>query len=382
MRASAYGGNMTKRNAPTTDQVVSAYAESIARLADGIDAERIAVMEVCGTHTVTIYRSGLRSILPEKVRLVSGPGCPVCVSAGGYIDAAVELAGREGLTITTYGDMVRVPGTEGSLEQAKARGADVRVVYSVEDALRIAEDNPHRQVVFLGVGFETTAPATAWAIESLGRSDVENFSVFSSHKLIMPAMSAVCDAGDLAIDGFICPGHVSVIIGSASYDPIARDYGRPCVVAGFTAEQVMRCIHHILEQIAAGEARVDNVYEQCVTPMGNAVAKAALQRVFDVVDMNWRGLGTIPASGLRVSEPFARYDAARRFDIEERDVPEPLGCRCGEVVRGAIDPEDCPLFATTCTPARPVGPCMVSREGSCRTHFKYARMDGPTGECR
>jgi len=370
---------MRMQDTPTTSQVVTAYTAGISRLAERIEAERIAIMEVCGTHTVTIQRTGLRSLLPRKVRLISGPGCPVCVSAQGYIDAAVELAARRDVTIATYGDMIRVPGSGGSLEQAKARGADVRVVYSVPDALHIACENPDREIVFLGVGFETTAPAAAWGIEAAAAGKVRNFSVFSSHKLIMPAMAAVCSAEDLAIDGFMCPGHVSVIIGSDSYIPIARDYGRPCVVAGFTAEQVLRCVRHILEQILSGRAQVENVYEQCVTRGGNSTATAALERVFDVVDMNWRGLGTIPASGLEVSEKFAHYNARTRFDVEERDVPEPSGCRCGEVVRGAIDPEDCPLFGSVCTPGKPVGPCMVSREGSCSSHFKYARRRHRSG---
>jgi len=332
---------------------------------------RVTLMEVCGTHTVSICRSGLRDLLPENIRLVSGPGCPVCVSSQGYIDACVEAA-RAGLTVATYGDMLRVPGSEMSLSDARAEGARVVTVYSALEAARYAAAHRDEEIVFAAVGFETTAPATALALKSAAESGVGNFTALFSHKRIRPAMIALVGAPDLDIDAFLCPGHVSVITGPEEYEPVAAT-GRPCVVAGFEALDVARAVRMILQQITRGEAKVENEYTRAVKPGGNPAARRLLSEIFEVADEHWRGIGVIAGSGFVPRGGFARFDAIGRHDIEIRDAPEPAGCRCGEVVRGAADPEECPLFGAGCTPGHPIGPCMVSREGSCSAHYKFAR---------
>ena len=343
-----------------------------ARAAPGTD--RIALMEVCGTHTVAIRRSGLRTLLPERVRLISGPGCPVCVTSRGTIDLLVDLAGRDGVTVATFGDMVRVPGTSSSLERAAAEGGRVAVCYSVLEALDLARNRPGEQIVFAAVGFETTAPGTAVAVEQARAEGLANFLILSGHKWILPAMDALLAGGEVAIDGFLCPGHVSVIIGSRAYAPLAERYGRPCVVAGFTAEQVLAGVSAILRQLADGEARVENVYPQAVREAGNPEALSRIGRVFESADVPWRGLGTIPASGMALGEGLAEADAVCSLDLPWPP-PEPeadaSGCRCGDVIRGAIEPRACPQFGSRCTPAHPLGPCMVSREGSCQAEYRY-----------
>jgi hydrogenase expression/formation protein HypD len=337
----------------------------------------VALMEICGTHTVAIRRTGLRTLLPGRVRLISGPGCPVCVTSQGTIDALVDLAGREGVTVATFGDMVRVPGTRWSLERRKASGGRVAVCYSVLEALDLARKRPDEQVVFAAVGFETTAPGTAVAVEMARAEGLRNFSILCGHKWVVPAMDALLAGGEVKIDGFLCPGHVSVVIGSRAYEPIAAQYKRPCVVAGFTAEQVLKGVAAILRQLAAGEPRVENVYAEAVRPEGNPEALTRIHRVFEPVAAAWRGLGTIPASGMGLRAEYAEFDAARRLGIPWPPPEEGTsehGCRCGDVIRGAIEPHDCPLFGKACTPARPVGPCMVSREGSCQAEYKYGRL--------
>ncbi|MBM4020246.1 MAG: hydrogenase formation protein HypD [Planctomycetes bacterium] len=336
----------------------------------------VVLMEICGTHTVAIRRAGLRTLLPGRVRLISGPGCPVCVTSQGTIDALVDLAGRPGVTVATFGDMVRVPGAHGSLERRKAAGGHVAVCYSVLDALDLARRRPEEQVVFAAVGFETTAPGTAVALEMARAEGLKNFSILCGHKRVVPAMEALLAGGEVRIDGFICPGHVSVIIGSRAYEPVAAQYRRPCVVAGFTAGQVLRGVAALLRQLAAGEARVENVYAEAVRPEGNAEALGRIGRVFEPVAAAWRGLGTIPASGMGLRAEFADFDGARRLGLPwppPEEGPGEHGCRCGDVIRGAVEPHDCPLFGNACTPARPVGPCMVSREGSCQAEFRYGR---------
>lgn len=337
----------------------------------------VVLMEICGTHTVAIRRTGLRSLLPKRVRLVSGPGCPVCVTSQGVIDALIDLAGRPDVTVATFGDMVRVPGTRSSLERQKAGGGHVAICYSVLDALDLARRNPDRLVVFAAVGFETTAPGTAVAVETARAEGLKNFLILSAHKWVIPAMDALLAGGEVRIDGFICPGHVSVIIGSQAYEPVVQRYRRPCVVAGFTAEQVLGGVAAILRQLANGEARVENFYADAVRPEGNPAALACIHRVFEVVDATWRGLGEIPKSGMGLRTEFAAFGVARRLGIpwppSEEGISE-HGCRCGDVIRGALDPHECPLFGQSCTPAHPVGPCMVSREGSCQAEYKYGRM--------
>ena len=312
-------------------------------------------------------------MLPRQVRLISGPGCPVCVTSQAYFDLALTLAGRDGFTIATYGDMVRVPGTFGSLAQARSRGADVLVVYSARDALAYAVQHPERQVVFLGVGFETTAPATALTVLEAKRRRVDNFTVLTAHKLVIPAMNALLQADETAIDGFLCPGHVSVVIGLQAYRPIVERYHRPCVVGGFEPETMLDAIATLVRAVRDHEALLHNAYGAVVRDEGSAAALRVLEQVFEPADAVWRAIGTIRGSGLELREEFWQFDAARRFGLELGPDVEPEGCRCGEVIQGLIDPPQCPLYRKACTPQRPVGPCMVSSEGTCAAWFKYTR---------
>jgi len=352
----------------------------IQTLAKGL-RRRMTFMEVCGTHTVAAFRCGLQSVLPDSVRLISGPGCPVCVTADEFVDRAVAAAGVPGVTIATYGDMIRVPGTAGSLEQARAGGADVRVVYSAADALDLAERNRERRVVFLGVGFETTAPGTAWTLREAHRRGVANFGVLCAHKTMPQAMAALAAGGELGIDGFLCPGHVSTVIGSRPYEFLARDYGVPCVIAGFEPTDVLEGILMLLRQQVEGRAEVEIQYSRSVRPEGNPAALRILDEVFEPCDAEWRGLGVIPGSGLRIRNEFSEHDAEVWF----ADLPLPerrrhSGCICGDVLRGVRTPADCPLFARTCTPASPVGACMVSSEGTCSAWYRFARNSGDAAE--
>jgi len=355
-------------------KVVDKDCEKIHELFSSLSrcARALQIMEVCGTHTTVIARSALRGLLPEGLRLVSGPGCPVCVTDQSYIDQAVQLARQGEVTIATYGDMVRVPGRLGSLAEARSAGASVVVVYSAEQAVEIARRNPASQVVFLGVGFETTAPGTAMAVRKAGREDLGNFSVLTAHKLILPVMRALLEAGDVPIDGFLCPGHVSVILGYRAYEAIVRDFARPCVVAGFEPGQVMAGIRDILQQLSDGRPQASSVYPS-VSAEGNTVAQKLLDEVFVPADACWRAIGVVAESGLELREEFARFDAARRFRLPEMESYELPGCRCGDVICGRCLPAECKLFATTCTPQDPVGPCMVSSEGACAAAYKYER---------
>ncbi len=351
------------------EQLVSRITEAAAGL------ERIQLMEVCGTHTVSLFRSGVKSLLPEQVRLISGPGCPVCVTSAGYLDAACRLARRDDVAICTYGDMVRVPGRAGSLEHARGRGADVTVVYSARAAVEAARSRADRNVVFLAVGFETTAPATAAAVLEAQRSDLANFLILPGHKLVIPAMAALLSGGGVPIDGFLCPGHVSVIIGARAYGPIAEDYGKPCVVAGFEPVNMLEGILALVRQAAAGEAFVENVYGVAVSDEGNEIARKMIDDVFAPAPAVWRAIGTIDASGLELREEYRRFDARERFGVTLGEDYEPPGCRCGEVIQGKVTPADCSLFARQCTPVAPVGPCMVSSEGTCAAWYKYNRRE-------
>jgi len=351
--------------------------EKIHELARGMLAGRDAlrIMEVCGTHTMVIAASGLRSLLPEGLKLISGPGCPVCVTDQAYVDQAVALALRGQAVIATYGDMVRVPGSSGSLADARARGAAVEVVYSADQAVELARKAPGRQVVFLAVGFETTTPGTAMAVLRARNEAVDNFKVLTAHKVILPAMRALLADGQARIDGFLCPGHVSVILGWRAYQPLVAEFGRPCVVAGFDPGQVVAGIEEILVQLAANQPRCCTVYPS-VAPEGNVEARRIIGLVFEGCDAAWRALGVIPASGLKLREEFAAQDAARCFDLPEVASREPAGCRCGEVITGRCDPTDCGMFGVRCAPASPIGPCMVSSEGACAAAYKYGRRAG------
>lgn len=331
---------------------------------------RARFMEVCGTHTHAIARAGLKSILADYIDLVSGPGCPVCVTSQADIETMLKLARSPEITITTFGDMVRVPGIESSLEEERARGADVKVVYSPADALQLARSTPDRQIVFLAVGFETTAPVVAKVILDAAAADVSNFSCYIAHKLIPPAMSAVLE-GTSALDGFLTPGHVSVIIGADAYREIAEKHAVPCVVTGFEPTDIMEGLAMLVELLDQGRNESQVQYRRAVTPEGNRRAREVMDTAFEVTDAEWRGLGTISRSGLRLREAYEHFDASKRFSTEKVQSGEIPGCRCGDVLKGLIRPEQCGLFGKKCTPAAPVGPCMVSSEGSCAARYRY-----------
>ena len=342
--------------------------DSINRLAPAGGA---TLMEVCGTHTVAIARNGIRNLMPEGTRLSSGPGCPVCVTANKDIDTVIALAKIPGVIITTFGDMTRVPGSTSSLLKEQAKGADVRIVYSPLDALRIAAETPERQVIFVGVGFETTTPAVAVAIRRAAAQGLANFTVFAAHKNMPGALEAIINDPQLKLDALILPGHVSTIIGMEPYRFLAEKYGIPGVITGFEAVDVLQGIAMIMRQLHEGRAEIEIAYVRGVSPEGNPVARAAIDQVFETCTATWRGLGDIPGSGYRIREEFAAYDAVRRFAPEVEPTQEPKGCRCGDVLRGIMAPSDCPLFRRVCTPETPVGPCRVSSEGSCAAYYRY-----------
>jgi hydrogenase expression/formation protein HypD len=329
------------------------------------------LMEVCGTHTVAIAKHGLRHVMPPTVTLLSGPGCPVCVTANEDVDMAIEIARQPGVIMTTFGDMMKVPGSYSSLAREKADGRDIRVIYSTLDAIELAKQTPDRIIVFLAVGFETTAPTIAAALLQAEREGVENFMVHVVHKTVPLALKALIEAKDVEVGGFILPGHVSTIIGSKPYEFIARDYGTPCVIAGFEPVDVLQTIHMLVDQIEKGEAKVEIQYRRGVMPQGNTVALETLDRVFEPSDAVWRGIGLIPGTGLALREEYARFDAERHFGVVGPPVREIKGCQCGEVLRGVKFPYECRLFGSACTPEDPVGPCMVSSEGSCAAYYRY-----------
>jgi len=336
-----------------------------------ISKRDVRLMEVCGTHTVAIFRSGMRSVLPPTVSLLSGPGCPVCVTDQGEIDAFIELARREDVIITTFGDLMRVPGTKSSLQKESAGGRDIRVVYSTFDALEIARKNSAKKVVFLGVGFETTAPTIAAAILSAAQSGVNNFSVISAHKLVPPALEALMAAEQIRIDGFILPGHVSVIIGLNAYRPFFDRHQVPCVVAGFEPTDILQAVTLLVEMLEAGRPALENAYPRAVTLEGNPRAQQILDEIFEPADACWRGIGVIPLSGLKIREKYSAQDAQKLFDVQVPDAKTPKGCACGEILIGTKTPPECALYKKVCTPMDPVGPCMVSTEGTCAAYYKY-----------
>lgn len=329
------------------------------------------VMEVCGTHTMAISRHGIRQAAPDNLTLISGPGCPVCVTTNRDIDTFVELAATPGVIAATFGDMLRVPGTRSGLAQARSEGADVRIVYSTMDAVALARGNPGRDVIFFGVGFETTAPTVAAALMAAAGSDIGNFYVLSAHKLVPPALAALCGTPRLAVDAFLCPGHVSAIIGLQAYSPVVEDFGIPCVISGFEPVDVIQSLIMIADQLKDGRAQVELQYSRGVRPAGNSTAMSLLADVFEPCDADWRGLGNIPGSGLALREEFRAHDAAQRFEVDVSWSREPKGCICGAVLTGMKTPRDCPMFGATCTPEHPVGPCMVSSEGTCAAYHLY-----------
>jgi hydrogenase expression/formation protein HypD len=331
----------------------------------------VRFMEFCGGHTVTIFRYGIRQVLPPTVEMVSGPGCPICVTANADLDKAIAFSQSPDVIITTFGDMLRVPGSYSSLQEVKAGGADVRTVYSTMDALQIAEGNRDKSVVFLGIGFETTAPTIAASILQAVEKGIKNYYVLSLHKLCPPVLRAILDSGELKLHGLVCPGHVSAIIGSRPWEFIARDYGIPCVVSGFEPLDILQCVGMLVDQVEAGESRVEIAYRRGVRPEGNQQALRLMEQVFEPGPALWRGMGEVPGSGLKFREEYRRFDAEFAFEITPRPTREHAGCICGEVLRGVKKPADCRLFGKACTPQYPVGPCMVSSEGSCSAYYLY-----------
>lgn len=334
------------------------------------------LMEFCGGHTVAIFKHGLRQLLPENIEMLSGPGCPVCVTASADLDKAIALARLPGVIVTSFGDMIRVPGSYSSLQRAKADGADVRIVYSVQDALAIARDNPSKSVVFIGIGFETTAPAIAASILQAEQERINNYFVLSLHKICPPIMKVILDMGEVRLDGIICPGHVSSIIGSQPYQFIPDNYNIACVISGFEPLDILLCIDMLVNQIEAGQPKIEIAYRRGVKPEGNQQAIRLMETVFEVSDANWRGIGTVPLSGLQLKPQYGYFDANQNFDINPAPTLEPKGCLCGSILRGVGTPLDCPLFRDVCTPEHPVGPCMVSGEGSCATYYHYGDSHG------
>ncbi|MBW2492283.1 MAG: hydrogenase formation protein HypD [Deltaproteobacteria bacterium] len=333
--------------------------------------KEIRLMEVCGTHTTSIFRNGIRSLLPETISLLSGPGCPVCVTAQNEIDAFIELAKLDDVIIATFGDLIRVPGADSSLQNEQAKGRDVRVVYSTFDAIDIAKKNPDKHVVFLGVGFETTAPTIAASILAAHNLNLDNYFVISAHKLLPPALFTLAENPETKTDGFILPGHVSVIIGVKAYIPFYEQYKFPCVIAGFEPIDILQAILMLTKQIEDDAPKLENGYKRAVTFEGNPKARSTMNAVFETADAAWRGLGIIPLSGLKIRKEYEAFDAQKVFDIELGEVKDPNGCACGDILLGVKIPPQCPLYKKTCAPDQPIGPCMVSSEGTCAAYHRY-----------
>jgi hydrogenase expression/formation protein HypD len=351
----------------------TALAARIAELCQ--PGQHYKLMEVCGGHTHTIYKHGLEHYLPKTIELVHGPGCPVCVIPMGRVDDAISIAQQPGATLTCFGDMLRVPGGKGSFLDAKAAGADVRVVYSPMDALKVAMDEPDRKVVFVAIGFETTAPSTALTLLRARDKHVTNFAVFCNHVTIIPPLKAILDAPDVDIDGFIGPGHVSAIIGCRPYETVARDYGKPLVVSGFEPLDVLQSVYMIMRQLAEGRCEVENQYSRVVPWEANPKAVAAIEATMELrPHFEWRGLGSIPWSALRLKAAFAAFDAEELYEVPGVRVADPRACQCGQVLRGQLKPWECRVFGKACTPEKPIGTCMVSSEGACAAFYNFGRL--------
>lgn len=344
----------------------------IERLSQG---QSLKIMEICGGHTHTIYKHGIEDVLPPNIDMVHGPGCPVCVLPMGRIDDAIAIARQPGVIFTTFGDMMRVPGSRGSLLDAKAEGADVRFVYSPLDALKIAQQNPAKQVVFFGIGFETTAPSTAVTLLRAQAEKIKNFSVFCNHVLVIPAIRSILDSPDMRLDGFLGPGHVCMVIGMHPFNFVARDYCRPVVLSGFEPLDIIQSVYMVVKQLAEGRREVENQYARVVRPEGNPKALAAMDQTMELRPFfEWRGLGIINQSALKLRSEFAEWDAELRFEVPGIRVADPPACQCGEVLKGALKPWGCKVFGTACTPEMPIGTCMVSSEGACAAYFNYGRF--------
>ncbi len=354
----------------------SELARGLIRSVSQISTRKARLMEFCGGHTVSIMKHGIRQLLPPTIEMLSGPGCPVCVTDNADLDKAIALARLPGMILATFGDMLKVPGSRSSLQEARADGADVRITYSTMDALQMARENLSRPVAFLGIGFETTAPTVAASVLQAEKEGLRNYYVLSLHKLCPPAIKALLDSGEAKIHGLICPGHVSAVTGSKAWEFVARDYGIPCVVSGFEPLDILQCVYMLVAQIERSESRVEIAYRRGVREEGNRKAQEIMARTFEAAPARWRGMGEVPGSGLRLKKEFERFDAEVVFDFDPGPTVEPEGCICGEVLRAVKTPRDCPLFSIVCTPATPVGPCMVSSEGSCSAYYHY----GDSGE--
>lgn len=340
-----------------------------------LNKKEITIMEVCGTHTMSIFKSGIRQLLPDNIKLISGPGCPVCVTSQGYIDTAIELAQKEDVIITTFGDMLKVPGNKSSLQQEKALGRDIRMVYSPLDALKIARENPQKEVVFLGVGFETTAPAIALSVEIAARENINNYSVLQSIKTMPNAMRQLVLDEEIKVDGFLCPGHVSTVIGAKPYEFLAKEFKVPAVIAGFEAADILMALDSLIEMVENNSYQVHNQYTRLVKYEGNEKALSAINNVFEITDSNWRGLGKISETGLRLKEKFHSFDTEIKLNIKMLDDKPKKGCICGEILKGKKNPLECKLFSKGCNPLNPVGACMVSEEGTCAAYYKYRSIN-------
>ena len=334
---------------------------------------RIKIMEVCGGHTVAIFKYGLKNLLPKNISLLSGPGCPVCVTANRYIDYAITLSRLQDVIVTSFGDMIRVPGSQSNLLREKSRGADVRICYSPLDSLKIAKENPLKKVVFLGIGFETTAPTIATVVKRAHDEKLTNFSTLTAIKTMPHAMKALVTSGELDLNGMICPGHVSTITGTGIYEFLAKEYKTPCVISGFEPLDLLQSVLMIAKQITENRAEVENQYTRTTMVEGNKIAQTLLREVFVEWDAEWRGLGVIPKSGLVLNSKYSAFDAEKVFPIELKASKDNPACLCGAIMRGVKTPNDCRLFGKACTPESPIGACMVSDEGSCATYYKYAR---------
>lgn len=349
----------------------SEMARQLGETLKNYQGKPVTIMEVCGTHTMAIFRYGIRSLLPENIRLISGPGCPVCVTPAFYLNAALELTKEKDVILTTFGDMMRVPGSRSSLMQEKARGADVRMVYSPLDALKIAEENLDKKVVFLSIGFETTTPVCALAVTNAKKQGLKNFSILSANKTMPEALKLLAVDKDIGVNGYLYPGHVSAILGTSLYEELAKDYGISGVVTGFEPLDMLSAIITLARNIQNGKTVLENQYSRVVSREGNPLALEKIYEVFEPSDAVWRGIGEIPNSGLAVRKEYQDYDAWKVFDIKLDTTGEPKGCLCGEVLKGKKTPKDCKLFNKACTPENPVGSCMVSSEGTCAAYYKY-----------
>ncbi|CCK78898.1 hydrogenase formation protein HypD [Desulfobacula toluolica] len=350
----------------------ASLARELVKKIKAVSHKKLRLMEVCGTHTMSIFRHGIRSVLPERITLLSGPGCPVCVTAQKDIDAFVALARVKNVIVTTFGDLMKVPGSGSTLALEKASGADVRMVYSISDAVAIARENKSKQVVFCAVGFETTIPTIAAGILMAIREKTDNFSIYSANKLTPPALTALMETDGVQIDGFILPGHVSVITGTHAYRDTFEKYNMPSVIAGFEPVDILNAILMLIRQNETGTPALENAYPRAVSDSGNVKAKQIMNQVFDICDASWRGIGHIPSSGMRLKKSYEKFNASIKFSMDMPEVPEPKGCACGQILMGLKTPEKCVLYKKKCTPMTPVGPCMVSSEGACAAFYRYS----------